>query len=240
MAEVLTRVIESSLGRIGLRLLRQRPYRDPIRHVCLKAAEFGVVTVLDVGANKGQFARRLREVGYQGEIVSFEPLASCHDALSTAAANDPRWHVAPRAALGAKDDIVIINVSENLVSSSMLPITEHAVGVHAPSRYVATEEVPLRRLDAMIDSAWQAPFALKIDTQGFELEVLNGATGLLPTVPLVLLEMSLIPVYQGGAGFAELYAWMEHAGYRCIGITEGFSDVGKNEQLQADAVFVRN
>jgi FkbM family methyltransferase len=240
MAQVLTSVIETGFGLLGLRLQRQRPYRDPVQHLCLKIPEFGVATVLDVGANEGQFGSRLREAGYAGKIISFEPLARCREVLSKTARNDSGWYVAERAALGAKDDTVIMNVSENLVSSSMLPIAEKTVSVHAPARYVATEEVPLRRLDAMRDPTWKAPFALKIDTQGFELEVLKGATAMLPDVPVVLLEMSLVTIYEGGAGFAELYAWMEQAGYRCIGITEGLSDVQRNEQLQADAVFVRN
>lgn len=239
MPQPLATLIESVLGRAGLRLQRQRPYRDPVRHLCVKAAEFGVATVLDVGANEGQFGRRLRAAGFPGEIISFEPLGRCHAALERTAQSDRSWHVAPRAALGAKDDTVVMNISENLVSSSMLPISPQTVGVAASARYVATEEVPLRRLDEMREATWRAPFALKIDTQGYELEVLKGATTLLPEVPVVLLEMSLVSVYEGGAGFAELYAWMEQAGYRCIGITEGLSDTQRDEQLQADAVFVR-
>lgn len=240
MSSNLSGLINRGLQRAGLRMMRRRPFRDPVQHLCFRAKERGLRTVLDVGANRGQFGSELRSMGYAGRIVSFEPLASCHAALLKTAEQDLAWQVAPRAALGAEDGTVTMNVSENLVSSSVLPMVEKKVQIHAPARYVASEEVPLRRLDTLREPSWVAPFALKIDTQGFELEVLKGATELLSDAPVVLLEMSLVPLYDGAAGFAELYAWMERAGYRCIGITEGFSDVQKNEQLQADAMFVRD
>jgi FkbM family methyltransferase len=238
MPSFLDHAIQAVLAKVGLRLERKRPYRDPVIHFCLKAAERGVRTVLDVGANEGQFARELRRSGYLEHIHSFEPLQACREKLAAAAAGDPKWSLAPQAAVGSLDGTIEINVSANLVSSSILPITKRTVEAHAPARYVGVQQVPLRRLDALAADC-PRPLAIKIDTQGFELEVLRGAGELLEVTQVVLLEMSLTPLYEGGVGFAELYFWMEQAGFRCIGITEGFSDVHSNEQLQADAVFVR-
>jgi len=236
---VVDRLVDAVLKRVGLRLQRRRAYRDPVDHLVAKSAQLGVATLLDVGANEGQFGREMRRAGFGGRIVSFEPLAVCHAKLVQTAAPDPDWHVAPRAALGADDGVATINVSANLVSSSLLPILDRSVETHQPSRYAGTEEVPLRRIDSLRDADWKPPFGLKIDTQGFELEVLKGAAQTLQETPVVLLEMSLHPLYQGAAGFAELYAWMEQAGYRCVGITEGFVNVVTDELLQADALFVR-
>ena len=236
---MIARLVETGLKPFGLRLQRRRPERDPVQHLVLKAAEHGISTILDVGANRGQFGHLLRDEGYTGRIVSFEPLPTCHAALQTASRSDPSWDIAPRCALGSSDGTAEMRVAENLVSSSILPVMDRSTDTHAPSRQIACEEVPLHRLDTLLDLTRPGPFALKIDTQGFELEVLKGATETLKDTPLVLLEMSLAPLYEGGAGFAELYAWMEQAGYRCIGITPGFSNVEHHEQLQADALFVR-
>ena len=82
--------------------------------------------VLDVGANTGQFAKWIRDTGYIGKIVSFEPLGDAHRKLSQAAERDPRWIVAPRMALGSAPGKIDIHVAGNGVSSSILPmLTTH-------------------------------------------------------------------------------------------------------------------
>src|SRR3546814_15900459 len=75
--------------------------------------ELGIETLLDVGANKGQFARDARASGFHGDIYSFEPLAVAHAICSAAARSDPRWTVLPAMALGAETGTATINVSEN-------------------------------------------------------------------------------------------------------------------------------
>lgn len=225
--------------RIGLDISFARPVRDPVKLLATKAAEFGVRTLLDVGANVGQFGTSLRKCGYAGAIVSFEPLSAAHARLTATAAGDLAWHVAPRMALGETNGTAAINVSHNLASSSLLRVAERSIAAAPQSGQSGTEEVPVRRLDDAIDPAWQPPYGLKLDTQGFELHVLGGAPATLARTAVAMVEMSLTPLYEGGASFVDVYRFFEEQGFRCITLTQGFADHARNELLQVDGVFVR-
>lgn len=228
------------LRRVGLRVERDRAVRDCSRLLVLKSEEFRVRTVLDVGANTGQFAKDLRRAGYGGAIVSFEPLSLVHAALTTAASRDPHWHVTARMALGSSEGESEINISHNLVSSSLLQVKSRSIEAAPVSGFAGHEKVVVKTLDRVVQNeTWQPPFALKLDTQGFELEVLKGAARTLSLTAIVLVEMSLVPLYRGGAALVDVYSHLEHSGYRCITLTQGFADYDKNEVLQVDGLFVR-
>lgn len=228
-------------GRFGIKLVRDRPMRDPLRLLQTKAGERSVATILDIGANTGQFGAELLKAGWPGGLVSFEPIAEAHEQLRLrAASHGHRWIVPTAMAIGSANGETTINVSANIVSSSLLPVGEALTSVIAETGYTRTETIQVRRLDDVIDSAWPGPFAMKLDTQGFELEVVRGATETLKRTEVIMVEMSLAPLYDGGARFADLYREIENAGFRCIALTEGFADYARNEVLQVDGVFVRN
>lgn len=233
-------LVKSAFKSLGLRLTRDAPLRDANELLVWKARRLGVETVLDIGANTGQTGAWLRKAGWTGRIVSFEPLPQAHAQLSAAAAGDPGWHVAEPMALGAENSTATINVSANLASSSLLTVEQRSVDVVPESGFVGEVEIAVRRLDEVMKPEWAGPFAMKIDTQGFEAEVLNGGPGTLAAAQVVMLEMSLVPLYQGGVSFADLYRRMEAEGFRCVAIHEGFSDLAANEMLQVDGVFVRD
>lgn len=228
-------------GRFGVRLVRDRPMRDPVRLMRAKAGERNVGTILDIGANTGQFGAELLQAGWSGKLVSFEPIAEARDQLKArAAGHGERWIIPPAMAIGSASGETAINVSANIVSSSLLPVGEASTSVIAETAYTRTETIQVRRLDEVVDPAWPGPFAMKLDTQGFELEVVRGATETLKRTQVIMVEMSLAPLYDGGARFADLYRAIEDAGFRCIALTEGFADYERNEVLQVDGVFVRN
>ena len=234
------RVINGALEQVGLRLLVDRPMRNPVRLLVLKAEAARVATIVDVGAHVGEFSGDLRRYGFAGTIVSFEPSSKAHAKLAANAAHDPHWLVAPRMALGSVAGRSTLNVSENQVSSSLLEIRTIVTDTVSDSRYIDNEEVEVATLDGQLKPQWGGPLALKIDTQGFELEVLRGATETLKRTAAVMLEMSLTSLYRGGGTFCEVYGYLESAGFRCIALTEGFADIVRNEVLQVDAVFVRD
>ena len=202
----------------------------------------GVDLVVDVGANAGQHGLMLRHAGYRGRIVSFEPLPDAWEDCSRHASKDPLWAMAPRTAVGATEGVVDLHVASNSVSSSILPMGDAHRAAAPASAYVGRATVPLSRLDvAARDFVEQAqhPF-LKIDTQGYELEVLKGASGILDRFVGVQLEMSLTPLYEGSASLAELLHIMTGHGFEPHAILPGFTDMSSGRMLQADGLFFRS
>src|SRR3569623_2086262 len=128
----------------------------------------GIDVVIDVGANRGQYARSLRDsVGFTGRIVSFEPLAEEFRELQSLAARDGNW-TCHKIALGDSEGAGWINVSANSFSSSILPVNEAALAIEPASGYVGREPVTVRRLETLFESLVgpaEIPF-LKVDTQG--------------------------------------------------------------------------
>ena len=201
----------------------------------------GIDLVLDVGANEGGYAITLREAGYGSRILSFEPLSTAHAKLVAAAARDESWIVAPRIALGDHDGQVTINVAGNSVSSSILPMTARHKAAAPESAYVGSEVIEVQRLDGMrhpfLEDA-KTPF-LKVDTQGYENQVLAGASTLLPRLRGVQLELSLHQLYGGQKLWREMIATLEGSGFELWALVPGFFDQRSGRMLQCDAIFFR-
>ena len=202
----------------------------------------GIDLVLDVGANSGQFAREIRRHGYRGRIVSFEPLSEPYLALTHLAARDSSWET-QQVAIADFDGTAQMNVAGNeAASSSLLPMLPLHDTVAPYARYVGTEEVAVRRLDAIVPSlvGGNQSTYLKIDVQGAEGQVIAGASATLPTMSAVQLELSLFPLYEGARPFADIIATMEANGLRLAGLEPGLTDPVDGRLLQVDGLFVRD
>lgn len=200
-----------------------------------------VSCVLDVGANVGQYAKRLRRDGYTGRILSFEPVAAVHAELVAAARPDARWRVAPRMALGAADGEAVIEVSAESDMSSLRPQSDLLQRVSPSSEIIGREPVTLRRLDGVADvelGLGDRAF-LKIDTQGSEADVLAGATGLLPRLVGIQLELSFRPLYDGEPDYRAMIWALGEAGFEPALFLPGYFERKTARQLQFDGVFVR-
>jgi FkbM family methyltransferase len=198
--------------------------------------------VFDVGANSGQYARFLRECSYSGTIVSYEPLSSAYSQLLASSHKDPLWEIAPRTAIGDQDSEITINVAGNSQSSSVLEMLDSHVNAAPESAYYDSEVVKLSRLDTIgpqyFTSANQAIF-LKIDVQGFEKQVIEGATQILPLVQGIQLELSLIPLYKDQLLFKEMVEFLYKIGYDLHTIIPGFTDPKTGRLLQIDGIFFK-
>lgn len=202
---------------------------------------FAVDVVLDVGANSGQFAGALRASGWHGQIVSFEPLSDAHAQLRKAAAGDALWDVAERCALGATKGDARINIAANSWSSSLLPMAALHHEVAPQSVYSGTESCTVLMLDDVIGGTYSDPttlFALKIDVQGYEKQVLEGLRKYGPQVRVLLCELSLAELYDGAAQISEMTAYLAGRGFRCLALAPALEDPRTGRLLQADGLFV--
>jgi FkbM family methyltransferase len=230
--------IARSFRLFGYDLSRYLPDRHPDAQVAQLMKTYGTGLVLDVGANEGQFAVELRSNGYRGKIVSFEPLSSAFNELQRAALRDPDWKVV-NAALGSLECSSTINIAGNSTSSSllgMLPAHEQAAPT---SVYVDTENIQVDTLDRVLPllDSWVGSVWLKIDTQGYEAEVLKGALNSLERIECVQLEMSLISLYEGAESFETMLRWMLEQKFRLVGLQPEFTDMKSGEMLQVNGIF---
>ncbi|MCA2684694.1 MAG: FkbM family methyltransferase [Microcystis sp. M038S2] len=198
--------------------------------------------VFDVGANIGQYAKLLRELGYSGRIVSFEPLSSAYSQLKAVSKKEPLWEIAPQTAIGNQEGEITINIAGNSQSSSALPMLDAHLESAPESAYSGSETVKLSRLDTIakdyIKSETKSIF-LKIDVQGLEKQVIEGATAILPLVKGIKLELSLVPLYEGQVLFKEMIDIIEKLGYELYGIEPGFTAEKTGRMLQMDGIFFK-
>jgi FkbM family methyltransferase len=203
---------------------------------------FATDVIFDVGANTGQFAQGLRASGYQGHIVSFEPLSGAYATLVAAAAPDPLWDIAERCAVGASDNWTEINIAGNSYSSSLLPMLDLHREAAPQSAYQGTEPCRVITLDSYIEQTFSDPtslFGLKMDTQGYEARVLEGLRRNHDRVKVIVCEMSLAPLYAHGPSMSELCHLLAELGYHCVALGPEFEDPRNGELLQANGVFVK-
>jgi FkbM family methyltransferase len=204
-----------------------------------------VNVVLDVGANRGQFAQLVRRIGYTGRVVSYEPVSSNLAPLRAAAASDPDW-IVEDFALGDVESTARINVSGGPGKlSSLLP--SNAFGrerfENLRDEVSTTETIQVRRLDAVFDRAVDGidppRVLLKLDTQGYDLPALTGAGDCLEDVVLLQSEVSCIPIYDGMPHLTEQIATYEASGFAVAGRYPVSRDPASLAVIELDLLMVR-
>lgn len=231
---ILSKLVRRLGRRGGIEITRYRPF-GARRMELLRANR--IETVIDVGANTGGYGSELRAFGYAGQIISLEPLASAFAELSRRAEADPSWQCLNIAA-GERHADTTINVASESESSSLLPMrAEHGLG--APGTvYTGRERVPLRTLDSL-ELAVSSPTMLKIDTQGYEEHVIDGARALLTTAAILECELSIAHVYEGQPSFRSMINRASDLGFDLVDIDPFFRERATGRVLSMDAIFVR-
>lgn len=200
--------------------------------------------VFDVGANTGQFAGELRRSGYRGRIVSFEPVGSTFDRLAESAADDAEWHVRPWA-LGATDGTAEIHTGDRL--SSLLSPSEFGREWKTSMSEMETETIEVRRLDSvfadvtqgLLDEQGEVRAFLKMDTQGYDLQVMAGAVKALPLVVGLQSEVACVPLYDGMPRLPEQLTSYEDAGFQTVGIFPVTQHPATMRAIEMDLLMVR-
>lgn len=237
-----------SLGKatgLHIRLKRFTASASPELRTAMILKGAGINTVFDIGANTGQFAEALYDFGFQGRVISFEPTAQAYQELQQRAAAYPNWVVAERCAIGDHDGQLTMNVSDDSVFSSALEIEDTYTAHNPKARIVSREEVPLYRIDSVYaqhtTGIAQPIILLKIDTQGFEKQVLDGAAKLLPLVKGVKIEIPLYPIYrQTRFNFYEIITFMQQHGFQPYSIQVEGVDLPTGRVNTIDGLFLRD
>ncbi len=235
------RLVRKSIRSAGWDIKRFDPLSSEATQLARQLSVHRIDVVFDVGANTGQFAERLRDAGFPGRIVSFEPSTAAHLTLSQHAQRDANWTIAPRMALGDHNGTITLNIAGNSASSSVLPMLPSHATAAPESRYIGSETVDLRTLDSV-----SAGFVtkterifLKLDVQGFEYQVLQGAAQFINRVAGIQIELSLVPLYDGEHLFDPMLHNLEARGYELWSVVPGFVDPATSRLLQLDAIFFR-
>lgn len=226
---------------------RMRQHRDALdgyladEHLAWVLQKLRIDCVLDVGANRGQFARRVRELGFAGRIASFEPVPHLLADLRVAASQDPGWSVHPYA-LGDEDGSAEINVAGKM--SSMLEPSEFGREWATKLRESHTETVELRRLDSVFDEATTGlanpRILLKLDTQGYDLQAFRGAGQRQADVLALQSEVACVPIYEGMPRMPEQLAEYESAGFEVSAMFPVSRHRKSMRVIEYDALMVRS
>jgi FkbM family methyltransferase len=237
---MLKEMVQSVANVTGYEIVSLKRAQACRRCVATLLREEHINLVLDVGANLGQFASWIRKGGYQDRILSFEPLNQAHHDLVNAAKQDSLWTVAPKMALGNAPGEIDIHVARNSVSSSILPMLNTHLQAAPDSGYVETQTVKVNRLDDVFSPDPSDRLLLKVDVQGYEKAVLEGAPRILQQCRAMIVELSLVPLYEGQSLAMELWKYIMNLGFQACYFDPGFRDPFSGRMLQMDGVFVRN
>ena len=180
-------------------------------------------------------------MGYTGKIVSFEPLSDAHHLLKKTSENDAKWIVHTRCAIGAVQGPMEINLAGNSVSSSILPMNQVHLDAAVESLYIGSEQVEVDTINHLWNKYIDASdkVALKIDAQGFEGEVLKGASNYLNQISLLQIELSFIILYEGQDLMEDMLKHLGSLGFTLIDLVPGFRHPKNGDLLQCDGIFAR-
>ena len=203
-------------------------------------SQLGITMVFDVGAHIGEYATRLRHIGYRGRIISFEPQAAAFAVLAKKGTGDPSWN-AERLALGNRVGEQKLNISANSVSSSFLPVAAEMVEIETGLAQNKTETVPVTTLDH-VQHRLVGPsdrVFLKIDAQGYEPNILLGGDAFLTCCRAIQIEMALFPSYYEQKSLIEMIGFMHKRGFRLVNLEHVFWDDHTGYLIEVDGMFVR-
>lgn len=200
---------------------------------------FKISTVLDVGANIGQFGSELRSLGYKKKIISFEPTSEAFSKLKKASKKDLKWDVF-NYSLGHFDGETEINISKNSVSSSILDNLPQLLESAPEAKYIKKETIKIKKLDTLFNelNLENQNIYLKIDTQGFEENILNGGLLNLSKIKIIQIEMALVQSYSETLSFEEMTKKLNDLNFKIFSIESGYYDKKTGRLLEVDGIFI--
>lgn len=231
-------IVKKTANKFGLDILKY-PQVDLRRRIKL-VKNHGINTIFDIGANEGQYAKSMRELGFNGRIISFEPLSETFKILEKNFKNDNNWK-GENIALGNTNDENYINVAEHTTCSSILNFNSGSGGDFSVA-YKNKEKIRVKRLDNILQKYLNpdSVILLKIDVQGYEKLILDGLGDYFDKIKGIQIEMSLIELYKGEELFMQMINFMKDKGLDLYSIENVCYDGDSGRLLQIDGLFFRN
>ena len=240
---VLKDTVRSILKAINLRLHFKLISYESSRLPYLKLIEnLGINLIFDIGANDGQWGLFVLRDGYRGKMISFEPTSNVYKVLKKNTRKYPNWKAHEQVAIGERCGEVTINVSGNSAgSSSILEMGKLHLDSAPNSKYVGAEIVKLVTLDTIFEDYFTKgdKCFLKIDVQGYEDQVLQGAINSIKEIAAVKIECSIASLYEGDKTFEHYFQFFKQNGFELFDMEPAFSNPVTGQLLQFDALFVR-
>jgi FkbM family methyltransferase len=196
--------------------------------------------LIDIGANSGQFGEKMREIGYSGKMISFEPMSKAFAQLKARADADKNWD-AHHCALGDEEKESEINISENSYSSSLFSIKKELTDSVPATKVIAKETIKIKRLTDIISLKELSTYKnimVKIDVQGYEFFVLKGCAPVLPHVKLIQTEMAFVVLYENGKLYDEMIAYMKNINFELYSMIPEFYDEQSGKLMESDGIFI--
>tara|TARA_R110002072_G_scaffold10523_22_gene48931 strand:+ start:191 stop:934 length:744 start_codon:yes stop_codon:yes gene_type:complete len=200
-------------------------------------AELAPASVVDIGVNHGQFLHLASRLWPDADIIGVEPNAALAEKAKTIYAGNPKIRV-ESCAVGAENGQIDLFVTANDQNSSIHQPTEAFHDDRQADGVVRTEPVALRRLDGLLAGV-TGPMLVKIDVQGAELEVLQGAGDRLDDVSVIIIESPFEVSYDGAAGFDEIYRFLTARGFAYEGALGQLNSKHTGRVRQEDSIYVR-
>lgn len=228
----------------GLSVVRFPPVDSLQGHLKTFFRETGINCIIDVGAHRGEYGKEVREIGYKGRIVSFEPVRATYEVLSRTARNDRDWQAYPYA-LGDEAGDREIHLYQGTVFNSFLTASdagEKRFGRQIDSR--ETERVTVRRLADMFDDCIagidEPRVFLKMDTQGWDLRVLNGGGPVLDKLVGIQSELPVRQSYEGMVEYTDALNRYAELGFGVTGIFPVTRETDELRVMEFDCVLIRH
>ena len=208
-------------------------------HIVKTLEFYDIDLVIDIGANEGQFAKKIIEYGYKNEIISFEPMKSAFIELEKNSKKLTQWKTV-NLGFGKENSFEFLNISKNSVSSSILQVLKTSTDVEPDTKFISKEKIELITLNQYLSNNEYKDknIFVKIDTQGFEKNIILGAEKVKDKIKGFLVELSIVKLYSSTEPFSEMIDFLNKLGFELWSIERGFSNKKTGQTLQVDAIFI--
>ena len=234
MSAVIKTCVKTLFQLFGVEIRRTPQYKP---YEWLKG--MNIRTILDIGANTGQFALRIHSILPDAQIYSFEPLSDCFEELKRNMRDVPKFQ-GFNYALGNETGKHVIYHNDFSDSSSLLPMEQLHKDAFPYTKNAREEVIEVRRLDDIADSLeLTETILIKIDVQGFEDKVIAGGQETIRRAKILIVEMSFEPLYRSQLLFDGIYSMLRSQGFVFRGYEESLRNPKDGHILQCDGIFAR-